>query len=47
MIAGRLDVSVDRAFELLRAHARTHRQRLHEVARDVVDGQQVPGLTDA
>ncbi|WP_329339935.1 ANTAR domain-containing protein [Streptomyces sp. NBC_00663] len=36
MLAARLGVPVDEAFHILRAHARSHRRRLAEVAGDVV-----------
>jgi hypothetical protein len=36
-LAARLSVTVDEAFRLLRAHARSHRRRLTEVAREVVE----------
>ena len=37
MIARRNDIDVDKAFELLRAHARSKRIKLSNLARDVVD----------
>ena len=37
MTANANDVSIDRAFDLLRQHARSHRARLHDVAQAVVD----------
>ncbi|NNN37609.1 GAF and ANTAR domain-containing protein [Streptomyces sp. S3(2020)] len=39
MLAGRLAVSVDEAFHVLRGHARSHRRRLTDVAADVVRGR--------
>ncbi|MFF4254799.1 ANTAR domain-containing protein [Streptomyces sp. NPDC001663] len=36
-LAARLSVSVDEAFRLLRSHARSHRRRLTDVAREVVE----------
>ncbi|MFF4499395.1 GAF and ANTAR domain-containing protein [Streptomyces sp. NPDC001401] len=36
-LAARLSISVDEAFRLLRSHARSHRRRLTEVAREVVE----------
>ncbi|MCX5420294.1 GAF and ANTAR domain-containing protein [Streptomyces sp. NBC_00078] len=36
-LAGRLSISVDEAFGVLRSHARSRRRRLTEVAREVVD----------
>ncbi|MEU1275984.1 GAF and ANTAR domain-containing protein [Streptomyces sp. NPDC005799] len=36
-LAARLSVTVDEAFRLLRSHARSHRRRLSEVAREVVE----------
>jgi len=39
MLAARLSVPVDEAFRILRAHARSHRRRLAEVAADVVHKQ--------
>jgi hypothetical protein len=38
ILAERLAVSVEEAFALLRRHARNHNRRLHDCARDVVDG---------
>lgn len=38
VLAERMDIEVDVAFELLRGHARRTNQRLSDVARDVVDG---------
>ncbi|MBN9238473.1 MAG: hypothetical protein BGO97_02220 [Micrococcales bacterium 70-64] len=37
LLAHRHDVSVEEAFALLRAHARRHRLKLHDVALDVVE----------
>lgn len=39
VLAARRKVSVDDAFAVLRAYARSQQRRLAEVARDVVDGQ--------
>ncbi|MFF0184032.1 ANTAR domain-containing response regulator [Streptomyces sp. NPDC005244] len=39
VLAARRKVSVDEAFAVLRAHARSQQRRLAEVARDVVDGR--------
>ncbi|WP_405873541.1 ANTAR domain-containing protein [Streptomyces sp. NBC_00005] len=36
-LAARLSISVDEAFHLLRSHARSHRRRLTDVAREVVE----------
>ncbi|MEU6251913.1 GAF and ANTAR domain-containing protein [Streptomyces sp. NPDC047043] len=36
-LAARLSISVDEAFRLLRTHARSHRRRLTDVAREVVE----------
>ncbi|WP_162908444.1 ANTAR domain-containing protein, partial [Allorhizocola rhizosphaerae] len=42
----RLQVDMDRAFEILRAHARNHNRRLSELAHAVVDGtEQLPPTT--
>ena len=38
VLAERLQVDVDRAFEILRAHSRNHNRRLSELALAVVDG---------
>jgi len=37
ILAAALSISVGEAFELLRSHARSHRRRLTDVARDVVE----------
>ncbi len=39
-------VDVNQAFELLRGHARSTRRRVHDVARDVVEGRETvpPGV---
>jgi AmiR/NasT family two-component response regulator len=38
MLAERLHVSVDEAFNLLRRHARSHNLRLSDLPRDVAQG---------
>ena len=38
MLAERLDVTINEAFELLRRHARSHNAKLHDVAREVLSG---------
>jgi GAF domain-containing protein len=38
VLATRLKVSTDEAFQLLRKYAREHGARIHEIARDVVNG---------
>ena len=38
MLAERLQISVDEAFDLLRRHARSHNLRLSDLARDVAQG---------
>jgi transcriptional regulator with GAF, ATPase, and Fis domain len=38
MLAERLRITTDAAFELLRAHARNHNLRLSDLARDIADG---------
>lgn len=42
MLADRLSVSVDDAFEILRYAARSHRAKLHEVAARVVKERETP-----
>jgi GAF domain-containing protein len=42
VLAARLSVTVDEAFHILRGHARSHRRRLTEVAREVVRRQLDP-----
>jgi AmiR/NasT family two-component response regulator len=44
MIAERLHVSVDDAFDALRHHARNNNQRLADVARNIVDTTLDPNL---
>ena len=39
VIAERMHISTDAAFELLRGFSRNHNWRLHDVAREVVDGK--------
>ncbi|MVO88921.1 ANTAR domain-containing protein [Streptomyces sp. p1417] len=39
VLAAQRSLSVDQAFVILRGHARTHRRKLTEVAREVVEGQ--------
>lgn len=38
MLAGRLGIGVDGAFDRMRGYARSHRRRLSDVARDIVSG---------
>ncbi len=38
IVAQQADVSVDEAFERLRAHARNHNQRVHDLALSIIDG---------
>jgi ANTAR domain/GAF domain len=38
MLAERLDLSIQEAFELLRAHARSHNAKVHDVARQILSG---------
>lgn len=38
MLAERLDLTIPDAFELLRRHARSHNAKLHDVAREVLNG---------
>jgi hypothetical protein len=46
VLAERLQVDVDRAFELLRSHSRNHNRRLSELALAVVEGlEQIPSAT--
>ena len=42
ILAERLGIDVNAAFEILRSAARSQRQRLHETARQVVDGESTP-----
>jgi ANTAR domain len=42
VLAARLDVEVEQAFELLRVCARTHRMKLRELAAEVVSSRVVP-----
>ncbi len=46
VLAERLQVGMDRAFELLRSHSRSHNRRLSELAQAVVDGSEHIPLTD-
>jgi GAF domain-containing protein len=39
VLSARMDITTAEAFELLRAHARSHRRRLSEVAEDVAAGR--------
>ncbi|WP_329124626.1 GAF and ANTAR domain-containing protein [Streptomyces sp. NBC_01465] len=43
VLATRLTLSVDQAFDVLRGYARSHRTKLAEVALDVVEGRLRPG----
>ena len=43
VLAERLAISVDEAFEILRYAARSHREKLYDVARRVVEGGETPG----
>lgn len=43
MMAGKLGVGVDEAFQILRDYARSHNRRLAEVAAEVMSGQADPG----
>lgn len=46
VLAERLQVDVDRAFELLRSHSRNHNRRLSELAQAVIEGlEQLPPAT--
>ena len=42
MLAERFQISVDRAFELLRRSARSNRMRIHALAHRVVDERETP-----
>ncbi|MEV0091384.1 GAF and ANTAR domain-containing protein [Streptomyces sp. NPDC050738] len=46
VLANRLTLSMDQAFELMRGYARSHRRKLAEVALDVVEGRLRPGEPD-
>ena len=48
VLAERLQVDMDRAFEILRSHSRNHNRRLSELARAVVEGlEQAPSASAA
>jgi len=42
MLAERLSVGVDEAFDILRYAARSHRIKLHDVARSVIEDEHTP-----
>jgi AmiR/NasT family two-component response regulator len=42
MLAERGHIELDQAFGLLRAYARSHQQRLSDLAREVVNGAIIP-----
>jgi hypothetical protein len=42
ILAERLSVSLDQAFDILRYAARSHRIKLHDVARGVIEGDETP-----
>jgi AmiR/NasT family two-component response regulator len=42
MLAERLAITLDEAFELLRGTARRNRRRLHDVAREVIEERRTP-----
>lgn len=44
IISEHRQVPVDDAFKMLRSHARDSRRSIHEVAREVAEGQVIPGL---
>ncbi|QES42779.1 RNA-binding protein [Streptomyces venezuelae] len=46
VLATRRSLTMDDAFDALRSHARSRRRLLNDVAREVVDGQADPSLTD-
>ncbi|MFZ3562725.1 ANTAR domain-containing protein [Streptomyces sp. BH097] len=46
-LAHRRQVPLDEAFRLMRSHARAHRTRLTEIARQVLDGSADPSLLDS
>ncbi|MYY87165.1 MULTISPECIES: GAF and ANTAR domain-containing protein [unclassified Streptomyces] len=46
VLATRRSLTMDDAFDALRSHARSQRRPLNDVAREVVDGQADPALTD-
>lgn len=47
VLAERLRVDVDQAFQILRTHSRNHNRRLSELAQAVVDGTEQPPSTPA
>jgi hypothetical protein len=42
ILAGKLDISVDRAFDLIRQAARSSRRNIHDVSREVVELRTTP-----
>ncbi|MGW7414758.1 ANTAR domain-containing protein [Streptomyces sp. NPDC054863] len=42
VLSARLSLTVDEAFAVLRGHARAHQRKLHDTARDVVEGRLRP-----
>jgi GAF domain-containing protein len=46
ILATHLSLTMVDAFALLRAHARSHQQPVHDVAREIVEGRADPGLIE-
>ncbi|MFI0982497.1 ANTAR domain-containing protein [Streptomyces sp. NPDC021093] len=47
ILAARLALPMDEAFAVLRGHARAHQRKIHDTARDVVEGRLRPGPPSA
>uniref|UniRef100_A0AAU2VDA0 GAF and ANTAR domain-containing protein n=1 Tax=Streptomyces sp. NBC_00003 TaxID=2903608 RepID=A0AAU2VDA0_9ACTN len=46
ILATRFSLPMDDAFGVLRKHARSHQRRVHDVAREIVEGRAIPGMTE-